>query len=143
MLGPLVWQRLGDLSTDLFAMGLHREPEDPDDVPFFLQECRRKMFAAAYRNDKSLATYFGRPPRIPLQYSDVRPPLDISDESLMAEGQSMDAALSSLDENGWNTEQKIWPASFVRVRYIMSHFREEILELSLGNGRTDTESKLM
>ena len=123
-------------------MGVHREPDDGEDIPFFLQECRRKVFAAAYRSDKILATFLGRPPRIPLQYSDVRPPLDISDESLVAKGQTLDAVLLSVDKNGWNTQRKIWPAGFIRLRYIMSAFREEILEISLGNRRINVIDKL-
>ena len=123
-------------------MGLHREPDDGEDIPFFLQECRRKVFAAAYRSDKTLATFLGRPPRIPLQYSDIMPPLDISDESLMAEGQTLDAVLSSVDKNGWNTQRKIWPAGFIRLRYIMSAFREEILEICLGNKSINVVDKL-
>ena len=86
-------------------MDLHREPDDGEDIPFFLQECRRKIFAAAYRSDKSLSTFLGRPPRIRLQYPDIRPPLDISDESLMAEGQTLDAVLLSIDKNGWNPQR--------------------------------------
>lgn len=123
-------------------MGLHREPDDGQDIPFFLQECRRKVFAAAYRSDKTLATFLGRPPRIPLQYSDIRPPLDISDESLMAEGQTLDAVLLSVDKNGWNTQRKIWPAGFIRLRYIMSAFREETLEICLGNKSVNVIDKL-
>ena len=123
-------------------MGLHREPDDGQDIPFFLQECRRKVFAAAYRSDKTLATFLGRPPRIPLQYSDIRPPLDISDESLMAEGQTLDAVLLSVDKNGWRTQRKIWPAGFTRLRYIMSAFREEILEICLGNKSINVIDKL-
>lgn len=90
------------------------------------------MYAAAYRSDKSLATYLGRPPRIPKKYSDVKPPLDISDETLVAEDPELQKVLSSLDDVGWNSEGKIRPAAFIRLRYIMSAFREEILELSLG-----------
>ena len=123
-------------------MGVHREPDDGEDIPFFLQKCRRKLFAAAYRSDKSLAIFLGRPPRIPLQYSDIRPPLDISDESLAAKGQTLDAVLLSVDKNGCNTQRKIWPAGFIRLRYIMSAFREEILEISLGNRRIYVPDKL-
>lgn len=91
----------------------------------------------AYRSDKSFATYLGRPLRIPKQYTNIRPRLDISDETLMAEGLALDTILTSLDANGWNTEGKVWPAGFIRLRYIMSTFREEILELSPGNERHD------
>ena len=111
-------------------MGLHREPDDGE------------VFAAAYRNNKTLATFLGRPPRLPSQYSDIRPPLDISDESLVVEGQTLDAVLLFVDKNGWNTQRQIWLAGFIRVRYIMSAFREEILEISLGNRSINVIDKL-
>ena len=123
-------------------MGLHREPDDGEDIPFFLQECRRRAFAAAYRSDKTLATFLGRPPRIPLRYSDIRPPLDIRDEILVVVDQTLDAVLLSVDKDGWNTNRKIWPAGFVRLRYIMSAFREEILESCLGNKGINVIDKL-
>ena len=123
-------------------MGLHREPDDGEDIPFFLQECRRKVFAAAYRSDKTLATFLGRPLRLPSQYSDIRPPLDISDESLVVEGQTLDAVLLSVKKNGWNTQRQIWLAGFIRVRYIMSAFREEIPEICLGNRSINVIDKL-
>ena len=99
--GPLVWQRLGDLSTDILAMGIHRESRHFEEVPFFLQECRRRVFASSYKTDKILCTYFGRPPRLAKQYTDMRPPLDISDHCLMLEGPALDIEVSSLDADGW------------------------------------------
>jgi len=132
-----VWQRLGDLFTDIFSMGIYREPQHPEQVPFFLQETRRKIFAAAYKSDKTLATYLGRSPRIPKQYTYVRPPLDISDQTLVAKGLALDRVLSSLDANEWNTEGSMWPAGFICLRNTTCTLREEILELSLGNDRHD------
>lgn len=100
------------------------------------------MYAAAYRSDKGLATYLGRPPRIPNKYSNVRAPLDISDETLMAEGPRLEEVLSSLDEIGWSSEGEVRAAAFIRLRYFMAVFREEILELSFGAETHDMVPKL-
>lgn len=100
------------------------------------------MFAAAYRTDKSLCTFLGRLPRIPRLYCDMKSPLDIIDEDLMLEGPALEAILSKLDAGGWNRDEVIQPASFMRLRYIMSFFREEILELSLGSRSANMVYKL-
>ncbi|OJJ98523.1 hypothetical protein ASPACDRAFT_45036 [Aspergillus aculeatus ATCC 16872] len=48
--GSTTWHRLGELSTTLFELGLHRESND---LPIFLAETRRRIFAAAYQLDKT------------------------------------------------------------------------------------------
>lgn len=72
----------------------------------------------------------------------MKSPLDISDEDLILEGPALEAILSKLDADGWNRDEVIQPASFMRLRYIMSFFREEILELSLGSGSANMVYKL-
>ena len=72
----------------------------------------------------------------------MKSPLDISDEDLMLEGPALEAILSKLDAGGWNRDEVIQPANFMRLRYIMSFFREEILELSLGSRSANMVYKL-
>lgn len=123
---PHCWSRLGDLSTDIFALGLHRDAKT-DKLPEFLCETRRRQFAAAYQLDKSIATFLGRPPRMPLRYCDCQMPLDISDDALT----SLQYAPTDLDANNWNVHGVFQRSSWMRVRFIISMFRDEILEVSL------------
>lgn len=129
--GPHSWNRLGELSTDIFALGLHRDTESSKKMPEFLLESRRRQFAAAYQLDKSIATFLGRPPRIPFRYADCRMPLDISDEALATDGTSLDYLPEELDSNGWNVRGLFQRSSWMRVRFIISTFRDEVLEVSL------------
>ncbi len=112
-------------------MGLHREPKDVTKIPFFLLESRRKIYAATYKFDKSIATFLGRPPNISHQYSDSKLPLDLSDEMLMTGGATLDHAVSCLDSHGWTRDGTFHPASWIRLRYIIAVFREKILAYSL------------
>ncbi|KAJ5691709.1 hypothetical protein N7488_012444 [Penicillium malachiteum] len=89
-----VYSLFGDLTSCIYAMGLHQQHSFAD-VPFFLAETRR-------------------PPRLPYRVN-------------------LDSALLRLDENGWNTEGKFYPATLIRMRAIMSNLRERVLELSLGH----------
>jgi hypothetical protein len=131
LIGPHCWSRLGDLSTDIFALGLHRDAKSSDQLPEFLLEARRRQFAAAYQLDKSIATFLGRPPRIPLRYSDCRMPLDISDDALAPEDTNLQYCPTDLDANNWNVHGVFQRSSWMRVRFIISMFRDEILEVSL------------
>ncbi|KAJ5155339.1 hypothetical protein N7492_008142, partial [Penicillium capsulatum] len=128
---PQSWNRLGELSTDIFALGLHRSSSDPEGVMEYLLESRRRLFAAAYQLDKSIATFLGRPPRIPLRYSDYQLPLDISDTALASDNEGLHFFKADLDENGWHLQRRFQRASWIRMRYILSTFRDEILELSM------------
>ncbi|KAJ5741192.1 hypothetical protein N7493_001064 [Penicillium malachiteum] len=108
-----VYSLFGDLTSCIYAMGLHQQHSFAD-VPFFLAETRR-------------------PPRLPYRYCDVSWPLDLPDDDLFRHKVNLDSALLRLDENGWNTEGKFYPATLIRMRAIMSNLRERVLELSLGH----------
>ncbi|KAJ6035737.1 hypothetical protein N7540_000016 [Penicillium herquei] len=122
----------GDLTSCIYAMGLHQQ-HSLADVPFFLAETRKRMLAVSHRTDKNLSTLLGRPPRLPHRYCNVAWPLDLADDDLFQHDGNLDAALLRLDENGWNTEGKFYPATLIRIRDITSNLRERVLELSLGH----------
>ena len=58
------WKRVGDLSSCLFALGLHQQSKMTPDVPRWLVELRKHNVIFAYGLDKSIAVFVGRPPRI-------------------------------------------------------------------------------
>ncbi|EAU39251.1 predicted protein [Aspergillus terreus NIH2624] len=135
------WHRLGELSTHMFELGLHRDSHQSSDLPPFLVESRRRLFAAAYQLDKSIATFLGRPPRITQRHSDCRLPLDIGDEALSSNAQ-IALASQSLDSNGWNLHGRFQRSAWIRLRFLISTFREEILELSLQSSKEETADQL-
>ncbi|KAI1931403.1 hypothetical protein LOZ65_001211 [Ophidiomyces ophidiicola] len=132
----LVYRCFGDLISDMFSLGYHREQPPGQGIPLFLSQTRKRIFTAAYRSDKNLATFLGRPPRIQSLYCDAGPPLDLDDNSLILQGDALTAALQNLDEDGWNRDatrdNRIRSATVIRVRFIISLQREKVLELSLG-----------
>ncbi|RDW89942.1 transcription factor domain-containing protein [Aspergillus mulundensis] len=127
------WNRLGELSSCIFELGLHRDCNNHkiQGIPTFLRELRRRLYAGLYYNDKNVATFFGRPPRVSWRHSDCKPPLDISDEALLGDEQDLEQAVRELDDEGWNADTTFRRASWYRIRYFLISFREEILELSL------------
>ncbi|GFG22711.1 hypothetical protein IFM61606_02576 [Aspergillus udagawae] len=135
----VTWHRLGELATCIFELGLHRDSDERSDLPNFLLESRRRLFAAVYQLDKSIATFLGRPPRISWRHSDCRLPLDISDEALTG---SRELAQKSVTAEGWSCHAVYQRSAWIRLRFLISTFREEILELSLTKSSENRDEQL-
>jgi hypothetical protein len=132
--GYHTWHRSGQLFNDLLSLKIHREPEVVPSKPLFLEEIRCRFFVSAYRTDKSLSSLSARPPRLLRYYCNRELPLHLSDEQLMAPEQLLQKAINSLQEDGWNAVPNFHPTAWLRARYILSTFREEILNVELGPG---------
>ncbi|GAQ06507.1 hypothetical protein ALT_3828 [Aspergillus lentulus] len=121
----ILYHRANEFTAELFVMGFHRLISSPPDVPFFILETRKRIFASAVTMDKSLSTF-------------------LDDEEVLFESRRLDAALQDLDRDGWKCpngkDKPIRPASLIRLRYQQAHLRDKILHLSLGN-RTKTSSE--
>ena len=107
------------------------------EVPFFMSETRKRIFAAAVCRDMNLATLLERPPFIDCNFCDMRYPLDLDEEEIVLVGSELSAALQNLDESGWKIsserEKLLRPATGIRIRFALSSLRAKILRLSLGN----------
>ncbi|KAL4928477.1 putative C6 transcription factor [Aspergillus undulatus] len=125
------WRRLGDLTSTIYAAGLHQESTRSQNCPPFLQQWRRVCFSTAFDADKSISTFVGRPPFIHYRYSTNSPPLDVSDEVLIAGGERLDQEMSNLDAAGWNTQGNTFRGSMLRLRFLLAVLREQALEVAL------------
>ncbi|KAL3479202.1 hypothetical protein BJX99DRAFT_245031 [Aspergillus californicus] len=128
----VAWRRLGHLTATVFAAGLHQENTRAQDCPLFLQQWRKNCFATAFYADKCMSTFVGRPPFINYRYCSVSPPLDLSDEDLIAGGEHLRKAISNLDAAGWNPTGTNNRVSIMRLRFLLSLLREQALEIALG-----------
>ncbi|KAI4659761.1 uncharacterized protein J4E79_006297 [Alternaria viburni] len=136
------WRRMGDSVSALYAAGIHCEACNVDGSnaePFFMREFRRRLYAAIYYGDKTLAVFYGRPPMMGWRYSDRKMLLDISDRAMASDDtEVLNAELSKLDSDGWNTEGHLHPTTFGRMRCQLAVFKERLLEQSLA-GEKDSE----
>ena len=131
-LGRQIWRRHGALASAITTLGLHRGSDTTNSPSFMVAELRKRIFSSAFAQDKQLATLTGRPPALSRRYSNFQLPLDISDEDLMADEETLTIALSKLDADGWNTEAGKSPVTICRAWMLMALSRDEILEISLG-----------
>lgn len=127
-----VWRRLGDLSTTVFALGLHQEIKVSPEVPFWLAEIRKRCLATTYAVDKLMATFVGRPPRISRRYCSIQLPLDIEIADLALSDEELNVKLSQLDPDGWYHDSTMRRSAYMRTFVLTSRIREDILEISLG-----------
>ncbi|CZT14228.1 uncharacterized protein RCC_00203 [Ramularia collo-cygni] len=122
---PNVWRSMGDTIADAYIMELHREAKVAENAPFWLAECRRKNWATIYHWDKSVATYFQRPPRAGKRYTDCELPLDLEDHQLCGSPEILHAARNKLTSDGWNPEGAYCSSTWYRLRCLASRLVEE------------------
>ncbi|GLA65772.1 hypothetical protein AtubIFM56815_002804 [Aspergillus tubingensis] len=124
------YKTLSALITLLFTLGYHQR-DATSKLPFFRAEHRKRLVVAAYAMDKGLSTFLGRPPRMIRRYITVDPPLDIAFADIIASPEVLDAAMTRLDNNGWNAEGAYTRGSYARACFMMGVIREAALEISL------------
>ena len=133
---------MGDTVSALYATGMHCEGEfsrGANGEPLFLREARRRMYAAVYRSDKTIAIFFGRPPLMNWRYSDRRQLLDISDDTIACDDlEKVNEEISKLDSTGWNADGQLYPSTHIRLRCQLAVFKERLLEQSLA-GEKDSD----
>lgn len=121
----------------MHALGLHRLQMSNAETPFFLSETRKRLFTTCYRTDKNMAMFLGRPPRLQDQFCETDMPLDLEDESLVLDSESVTEVLSRLSPDGWGNGSicengNIRPVTAVRVRYMIAKLRERVVSLFVG-----------
>ncbi|KAL4904126.1 hypothetical protein BDW74DRAFT_185788 [Aspergillus multicolor] len=138
-----VYHGLNELVGQLFIMGFNHLISSPPDIPFFILETRKRVFAIVVAQDKSMATLVGRPPRIDSSFCDTILPLQLTDKEIVFSGAQLDLALQRLDSDGWNrSDQPHWQTALFRLRYQHALIQEKVLRLSLRNRNTTFSQQL-
>ncbi|RFU74328.1 n-terminal binuclear zn cluster-containing dna binding domain-containing [Trichoderma arundinaceum] len=127
------WRSGAESAALATFLGMHAESNSPSYEPSLASESRRRLFAQIFIGDVTLFT--GRPPRLSHRYAFTPLPLDLTDEDLLKGGEALRAAVESLDENGWNTNGKLYSATLSRARFILALIRDELVEIGIGKAR--------
>jgi len=99
------------------------------------------MFVSVYGRDKQVAAFLGRPPRLSHRYCKMEMPLDLSDAEVCLEGAELEAALTTVDPDGWSNAGFFNRVTWLRVWFGESRIREEILEIALGSDDQDIDQR--
>ncbi|VUC28966.1 unnamed protein product [Clonostachys rosea] len=121
----------GATATMLSYLGLHVLKNPAGYRPSSCSELKRRLFAQVFSGDKLSVAFTGRPPLISRRYCSTSLLLDLPDEVLSLDQETITRAAESLDSKGWNTDGAVYSATVIRARYICSVVRDELLEMAL------------
>lgn len=130
---PSFWRRHGDNIALLTYLGLHALHDDKPYIPTAAKEVRRRLVSQLFVIDKVAASFSGRPPLLSRKYMLTPLPLDLSDETLMSDPETIAEAVEALDENGWNRKGERSASTIVRARAKLARVKDEVMEVALGN----------
>lgn len=119
-------------------LGVHAEKLTGPYKPSLSSEHKRRLFGRVYNLDKAIVAFTGRPPLLNPRFCSTPPPLDLSDEDLLAGGAVLEKAVSELDSRGWSLRGGVYPSSICRAGYLMAVILNEIIDISLGSGSNAT-----
>jgi len=134
--------KIGECNQAATGLGLHRD-RDTGAPPTISSEMRRRIWSVIFAIDKTVAAFTGRPPGLSHRYNSCPPPLDLSDDILIASKEERARAIRLLDSNGWNTNGEFYPTTSCRAVLMHSLILSEILEISLGIESQYSDTRLM
>ncbi|RFU31068.1 hypothetical protein B7463_g5296, partial [Scytalidium lignicola] len=102
-----------DLVGIAVAFGLHCYQGAPRVT--LHSEQTKTLSACIFWSDNELSMFMGRPPSLSHRYYSCPPPLDLDDETLMRGGAELERDIRSLDQNGWNTQGRVFEATIIRM----------------------------
>ncbi|CZR70092.1 uncharacterized protein PAC_19993 [Phialocephala subalpina] len=125
------WRLHKDLVGTTIALGLHCY-QGASEVTLHSEQTKT-LSACIFWSDKELSLFTGRPPSLSRRYYSCPLPLDLNDETLVCGGAELEREIGSLDQNGWNTQGRIFEATIVRMMLVFAFIQDEIMEMFLGN----------
>ncbi|KAI5456027.1 hypothetical protein BGZ63DRAFT_397322 [Mariannaea sp. PMI_226] len=126
----------------LTYLGAHVQQDVQPYKPSLCSENKRRLFAQVFNSDKFSVSFTGRPPFISRRYCSTPLPLDLPDEILTANEETLMNAVKRLDHRGWNTDGGLYPTTLVRARFMITVILDELIEISLDRIRPVAVSHL-
>lgn len=130
----LSWGSQGLTVSMMTYLGLHDQVSDASYKPSLCSENKRRIAAQIFTSDKMIVSFSGRPPLISRRYCSIPLPLDIGDEDLASDEATLMRVVAMLDDQGWNTDGALHPATLIRARYLIAVIQDELIEIALSNG---------
>jgi hypothetical protein len=120
-------RRHGAIVVCTIAAGLHRLPDYSSRKITAASEYKRMLFSSIYDLDKGHASLNGIPPALSARFCSPHLPLDLGDEELFLPQDQLQAVVSKLDRNGWNTSGTFNRVTVHRGIHLLSSIRMFVL----------------
>ncbi|EXJ71067.1 uncharacterized protein A1O5_06060 [Cladophialophora psammophila CBS 110553] len=133
------WRRLGDVIGSLLFLGLHERIADMPMIPGFLAELRRSIFAQIYSDDKNMAVFLGRPPRLSRKFCCFQ----LSDNNRDTHTRNPPRPpMAALDHTFFGSNDRIDQVTGLRWTACRASLKEEIMEVLHEHGGQSAERVL-
>ncbi|KUI62438.1 hypothetical protein VP1G_09553 [Cytospora mali] len=130
---PGFWRLHGQQVALATYLGMHAIPQDISYMPTVASEARRRLISQIFVVDKVAASFNGRPPLLSRKYMLTPLPLDLKDEVLLSDPETIEAAVKALDGNGWNKDGQLYSTTIIRARRMLASVLDEVMEITLGD----------
>jgi hypothetical protein len=130
---PSFWRLHSEGIALLTYLGLHALQDGKPYTPTAAKESRRRLVSQLFVIDKVAASFSGRPPLLGRKYMLTPLPLDLSDEVLMSDPETIAREVEALDENGWNRKGERHASTIIRARRKLAWVNDEVMEVALGD----------
>ncbi|KAF2017919.1 hypothetical protein BU24DRAFT_420967 [Aaosphaeria arxii CBS 175.79] len=135
----LCWEYHAESVALLTFAGWHASTMQAQQSPTLASEMRHRINIMIYVGDKISASFTGRPPLMSRRFMSAPLPLDLEDDALLSDRNTLQSAAALLNETEWADRDNLCTSTFLRARAKLTFIREEILELALG-GHTTTSA---
>lgn len=139
----IVWRSHAEAVSLTTFLGFHVVEDRDRNQTTLTTEIKKRMYHHVYTLSMIVTSFTGRPPLLSKRFGRTALPLDIQDDVLFSDTNSLRKAVERLDERGWNTDGVIYPSTRIRARAILASIREEILEIALSNNPVATIDTLL
>lgn len=121
------WRRLGDVISSLIFLGYHEKIEPGPKTPVFLAELRKSAFARIYSDDKNVAVFLGRPPRLNRTFCHFQLPRDPPD--FIKDRGNVQSENSDEDQAMFDQDEEITYTTGIRWTALCALQKERIIDL--------------
>jgi len=135
--GLNAWRRLGDVLSCLLFLGYHQEIHASPETPPFLVELRKSAFARIYSDDKNIAVFLGRPPRLNRIFCFFQIPGGVP--NFLQESTRFISPPADIRQGPFNVDEQINSTTEIRWSALCAFLKEEVLELFQNADKMDTE----
>ncbi|PNP43638.1 hypothetical protein TGAMA5MH_04610 [Trichoderma gamsii] len=136
LIGLPYWKFHAETTAMLIFSGFHVDrpfgPSNTSSKSMASAEARRRIVCQIFIADKFLATFVGRPALLTRRFCSIQLPLDLDDVALLSDKETFQRHLLRVDNDGWDMDGRLHPASVLRVRTMVALIRDEILEIGLS-----------
>ena len=137
------WRRLGDVISSVLYLGYHQPSKPKPNTPFFLTELRETCFTRIYSDDKNVAVFLGRPPRLSSTFCCFRlPQSHLLHERDDRTSNDQDRSVGATEHSAFfGADENITFSTSIRWAALCARLKEKALEVVHATDSWETKKQ--